>query len=109
VRLGSVGDVIAHSSIQDDRAAILQFGAQFAALAQQKMAFLAPVVGDVAGGVLHQSHPDVAELPGPPGCRARIARIGDAGQGGPINAFEGDILEFHGASIAKLCQKTDAL
>src|SRR3546814_6734295 len=62
MRLGLVGHLIAGAWCQVEGASIGQFGMQLAFQAQQNMPFRAPVIGHVAGAVLHHPYANRAEF-----------------------------------------------
>lgn len=62
MRLSAVCYLIAHPRCEDEGSAILEFGVQFAFEAQEDVAFAAPMVRQVAGGVFDHAHADVAKL-----------------------------------------------
>src|SRR5262245_54264433 len=66
VRLGAIGDLIAHARQQLEGAPVGEIGVQFAGDAEKDVTLLAPVVGDVAGRVVHDAHANGAKLPRPP-------------------------------------------
>ena len=55
--------------------AIRERGFKLAIEAQQHMAFAAPVVGQIARGVLHHTHPNVIEVLGAPSGQPLYARV----------------------------------
>ena len=66
MRLGRVGDLIAHAWAQHEPASVLEFGVQLALEAKQDVAFAAPMVRAIAGRVSDQAHAYAAELPRAP-------------------------------------------
>src|SRR4029453_6105351 len=78
----AVGDLVALALRQDHGAAVGQLGVQFAIQHQQHMAFLAPVVGQIARRVLDDAHTDVVEI-----ARAPVGLAGLAGMLGALHAF----------------------
>jgi hypothetical protein len=90
-----VRDVVSHPGTQNDHSAIFQFRMQFASITQQEVTFVAPVIGAVAGGILHHADADVAELSGAP-CRfPGFARMVHAGDGLPVDRLKRDVLQLH--------------
>jgi hypothetical protein len=73
VRFCVVGNLKAHARPQGEHSAVLECGAKFSLQAIQNVPFDAPVVRDIAGRALDDPNADVAELLGPPGCRASLA------------------------------------
>ena len=66
VRLGTVRDLIAGSGRQGHFAAVLELGVQHALQHVEDMALRAPVIGQIAGRILDDPHPYVAELTSAP-------------------------------------------
>ena len=46
---GIVGDLVAHARLENEAAAVFEFGMQFSAQAQQHMPFAAPMIGKIPG------------------------------------------------------------
>ena len=65
-----IGHLVADAGRQAHGAPVGQLGVEFAGEAQQDVALLAPVVGDVTRGVLDEPHADIAEL-----ARGKSARV----------------------------------
>jgi len=61
-----VRDVVGHPGTQNDHSTVLQFRMQFASITQQEVTFVAPVIGAVAGGVLHHADANFTKLSGAP-------------------------------------------
>src|SRR5258708_7789545 len=70
-----VRHLIAHAGRQLERAPVLQVRHQLAVDAENDVALGAPVIGDVTRRIVDEAHPDVAELPGPPGGNAGVALV----------------------------------
>ena len=62
MRLGVVGNLIAHAWFQNEVPAIVQLSAQLALHAEKNMAFATPVIGQIAGRVFDQADPDIGEI-----------------------------------------------
>lgn len=68
-----IGDLIAGARRQDKSATIVQFCMQFAFQAQQDVALLAPMVGQIIGTVGDHPNADVPKILGPPDGVSRLA------------------------------------
>ena len=75
MRLGVVGNLVAHSRPQCECAAILQLGDQLAVGAQQDVTLQAPVIGQVTRRVLDAADTDVTELLSSPECGAALTLV----------------------------------
>src|ERR1700743_74894 len=62
MRLGAVGDLIAHSRRQRERAAIGKIGPEFAIDAEEDVTLLAPVISQITRRIFYEPHQDDAEL-----------------------------------------------
>jgi len=78
-----VRDVVSHAGAQNDHPAVFQFRVQFTSIAQQQVTFVAPVIGTVAGGILHHADANVAKLTGAPYRLPSFARVIHAGDALP--------------------------
>src|SRR4051812_7951171 len=87
MRLGAVGDLVAHAGAQRERAAVGELGVQLALEAKEDVPLLAPVVGGVARRVLHHAHAQRTELAGAPqrdaGFAGMLGRLDMGPIGGP--------------------------
>jgi hypothetical protein len=90
-----VRDVVSHAGAQNDHPAVFQFRVQFTSIAQQQVTFVAPVIGTVAGGILHHADANVAKLTGAPYRLPSFARVIHAGDALPIDCLEGNIRQLH--------------
>ena len=95
MRLGAVGDLVAHARRKDEAAPIRKLGVQFAFQAQQDMALAAPVVGQITRGLLDRAHADGAELAGAPVSAAGFAGVYAGFDGGPVSSAEGEVVDVH--------------
>jgi len=75
MRFCPVRHLVADARCQDEFPAIGQLGVQFALEAQQDVSLLAPVIGQVAGAVLHHAHAEGVELLRAPGSYASFAFV----------------------------------
>ena len=75
VRLGAIAHVIAHARFQDHGPAVFQFRVELAFEAQDDVALLAPVIGNVARGVFNKADADIAELASAPVGDACVAWV----------------------------------
>ncbi len=66
MRLGVIGNLITHSRLEYESAAVLKFGMQLAFQTQQDMPLHAPMIGQIAGRVFDHAHPQIAEAAGAP-------------------------------------------
>ena len=64
--ISEVRNLIAHARLQLERATILQFGVEFAFKHIEDVASVAPMIGEVAGRVLHHPDPHIANVEGAP-------------------------------------------
>ena len=63
---GTVRNLVARAWAEDKSSTIAEFREQFPLQAHEDMAFLAPVIGEVAWAVIDQSHPHLPKMPGAP-------------------------------------------
>jgi hypothetical protein len=89
--LSVVRDVVGHPRAQNDLSAVFQFRVQFASIAQQEVAFVAPMIGAVAGGILHHAHANIAKMSGAPNRHPGFAGMIHAGNGLPVDHLERNI------------------
>lgn len=95
MRLGAVGDLVAHARRKDEAAPIRKLGVQFAFQAQQDMALAAPVVGQITRGVLDHAHADGAKLAGAPVSAAGFAWMQGGFNSRPVGSAEGEVVDVH--------------
>ena len=95
MRAVPVGDDVALPGSKDDLSSVAKLGDQLSFEDEHDVAALAPVVRDVAGGVVDHPDPDVARLLRPPGGHARLAGVRRRLHGGPVGRLEGDAFELH--------------
>ncbi len=72
MRLGLVGNLIAHARLEQELPTVFEFSIELALEAKQDVALGAPMIGQVPGCVFHHPHPNIPELP-----RAPIGGSGD--------------------------------
>ena len=96
MRLGPVRHLVAHAGLQREPAAVGQLGFKFPREHQQDVAFRAPVVRGISGGLLDHTHPDVIELLRPPVGDSADAAVFGFLYLGPIGGPEWNGLHFHG-------------
>lgn len=65
-RVAEVGDLVAHPGGQQELAPVLQFRLQLAANDVENMAPVAPMVGEIAGGIGDLANADIAQDEGTP-------------------------------------------
>jgi hypothetical protein len=106
MRLGAIGDLVAHAGGEDVRCAVSELGVQFPGEAEEDVPFVAPVIGAVAGGVFDHAHTDVAKLARAPRGGAVFACVRGGGDGGPVGDAEGDVGEVHGGGVRR-CRNGD--
>lgn len=75
MRLSMVSNLIAHAGFKHQGTAILQFSVQLAFKTREDMPLRTPVISPVAGRVLNQADPDVAEVTGLPVSHVRFAFV----------------------------------
>src|SRR5665647_2308494 len=95
VRLGVLRYLIAGAGLKDEAAAVFQLRHQLSFQDQQHMAAAAPVVRQVAGGVLHHAHSNVPHLERPPIGLARLTRVLGGRDRAPVHDAEGNLLNVH--------------
>src|SRR3954463_10538638 len=88
MRCAGGGDRVAHTWREAMEAAVIQLGGQFAAEDEDDVAAVAPVVGEVAGGIADHADASVADLQRAPEGGAGFAWILDFGNGGPVGQDE---------------------
>src|SRR5882724_3835503 len=101
----AVGHLVALARFQHDGAAVGQLGVQLAVEHQQDMALLAPVIGEIARGVFHHAHPDVAEGAGAPIGLAGLAGMLGAFHAVPIRRAKGYVEHQHGRAFSTVCAR----
>lgn len=90
-----VRDVVSHPGAQNDHSTVFQFRMQFASIAQQEVAFAAPVIRAVACGILHHADANVTELSRTPHRFPGFTRMIHADDGLPIDRLERDVFQLH--------------
>ena len=95
MRLGIIGNLVAHSRPQYKRAAILQLGDQLAFGAQQDVTLQAPVIGQVTRRVFDAADPDVAELLSSPEGGAALTLVLGGLNVRPVGDTKGNIGHLH--------------
>lgn len=73
MRLGLVGDLIAHAGLEQKLPTVFELSMELALEAKQDVTLGTPMVGQIPGGVFHHPYPNIPELP-----RAPIGGSGDA-------------------------------
>src|SRR6185312_2878647 len=94
--LGVVGDLVAHSRGEDVGGATLQLDVELAFQAEEDVAFGAPVIRQIAGGVVDPSDAEFAEGPGAPEGGARLSGMLGRFDLRPVGRAEGDGGHSHG-------------
>src|SRR5262249_45039657 len=95
MRLGAIGDLVAHARCERERAPVGKIGAEFAIYAEQDVPFLTPMIGDVARRILDKPQANVAELPGPPSRNAAITPMQSGLNARPVGGPERDVGYLH--------------
>src|SRR5688572_12462969 len=90
VRRGVVRDLVAHARGQLVGGAIRELGIEFALEAEQEMSLRAPVIGEIAGGVIHHAHAHVTKHARAPVRLAAFTRMARAFDARPVDDAEGD-------------------
>jgi hypothetical protein len=75
VRLAIVPDLVAHAGSKHEDPSVLRLCLQFAFNTKQDVPLHAPVVGDIARGILYEPHANAAEIPGTPYGVAGVALV----------------------------------
>lgn len=88
---GVICHLITHAGGECEDATVLEFGAQLAFETEEEVAFLAPVVGEIASGVFHHADACVAELARPPVCNAALTAMLSGLDLPPIRGAEWDV------------------
>ncbi|MNF60334.1 hypothetical protein D3C84_419500 [compost metagenome] len=99
--LGVVRHLIAHARRQGEDAAILQLGVQLPLEAEQNMALAAPVIRQIAGGVLHHPHPKIPKLLGVPVGDAAFPLVLGRRYVGPAGRAKWQVFDFHHNSLCR--------
>ena len=107
MRIGAIGDLIAHAGLEHERASVLELGRQFAVDAKQDVPLAAPVVGDIARRIVDHADTDLAELARAPGRFAGIARMPGRRDGRPVGRSERDIRHPH-HTTARSCRSGES-
>ena len=97
MRLCLIGDLITHAGGERELSAIREFRVELALETEQNMAFLAPMVGEVAGRVFQKTNPNMAKLPSAPKRFAGGAYMFRDFNGAPVGGAEGNIGDLHGS------------
>jgi len=95
MRLGVIGNLVAHSRPQCECAAILQLGDQLAFGAQQDVTLHAPVIGQVTRRVFDAADADVTELSSSPEGRAALTLVLGGLYVRPVGDTKGNIGHLH--------------
>jgi len=95
MRLGVIGNLVAHSRPQCECAAILQLGDQLAFGAQQDVTLQAPVIGQVTRRVFDAADADVTELLSSPEGRAALTLVLGGLYVRPVGDTKGNIGHLH--------------
>src|SRR6478735_6540848 len=100
--LGAIGDLIAHAGLERHHAAIGERGIHLAFQAQDHVPLGAPVIGGVAGRVLHHAHADAvllrAEILDAPDHLAAVAGMALRSDRRPVGGDEGNVTDLHRVS-----------
>src|SRR6185437_15329355 len=78
------------------RAAVTQLGREVPVEHVNRVAALGPVVGEIAGGVAHDAHAQVAELDGLPRRLAGLAVVQGRRNCCPVDRLKRHVLDPHG-------------
>ena len=70
-----VRDLVAHTRLQREDAAVLEFRVQLAVDTQDDVTLAAPMIREITGRVLNHANADVPEVPGAPVGRSRFAFV----------------------------------
>src|SRR5262249_37570385 len=90
-----VGDLIALSLLQKERAAVHQLRRHLALHTKDNVTFGAPMIGAVAGRIFDQPYADFPKLSRAPCCVTRLARMGLRRDRFPIRYPKWNFLELH--------------
>ena len=97
--LGVVRHLIAHARRQGEDAAILQLCVQLPLEAEQHVTLAAPVIRQVAGGVLHHPHPQLPKLLAVPAGDAAFTLVLGRRYVGPAGRAKWQCIDVHDRSF----------
>ena len=95
VRLCVVSDLVTAAGAEGDDVTVVQLGGEASLEDEQDVPPAAPVVGCVAGAVVHHSNPYGTELTRSPGRAPGIAWTDGGGNRGPVGDAEGYASHLH--------------
>src|SRR5262249_37204195 len=95
MRISSVGHLVAHAGLERERAPIREIGVQLAVHAEDDVALLAPMVGNVARRVVDHPDANLTELARAPGRDPALTRMGRRIDTRPIGGAEGNVADAH--------------
>ena len=101
LRLSAVGDLEAHSRLENEFSPISQVRLQLTLNAPQHMTLLPPVVRNIARGVLDHPDPDAREFACSPVRETNLARVLGRCDGRPVGSSEWDAFHLHVSSSPK--------
>lgn len=96
MRLGVVGDLVAHARFEREPSSVLEFGFKLSFRAQKDVTLDAPVICQVARRVLDHAYADRSEVAGLPVGFSRLACVLSFRNRRPVRRSERDALHVHG-------------
>ena len=95
MRLGTVGDLVAHPGTEVESPAVAKLRFELAGEAEQDVPLLAPVIGAIARRVVDHANADGAKLSGAPQGRASLAGVFGGRDCGPVGGTEWYLADLH--------------
>jgi len=95
VCFGTIGDLVAHAGAELESPAVAKLGVELTGETEQDVSLLAPVIGAVAGRVLHHANADGPKLSGAPQGRAGFAGVFGGRDCGPVSGAERNLGNLH--------------
>ena len=95
MRFRVICNLIADARTKLKPASVAQLGLEFTGETEKNVALLTPVIGTVAGRVLHHTDPNRTELPGAPKSNARFSGMLGGFDRSPISDAEGNLGDLH--------------
>ena len=108
MRFGAIGDLVTDPRGKHELTPISQFGVQFSLEAEQNVSLGAPVISEVARGVLDHAHTQIAEGTGLPLSEPLFALVTGALQLRPISEAKRQVRNFHDALFTMFFSSTPA-
>lgn len=94
-RITEIGDLVAHARLQLELSSVPEFRVEFTFDDQQDVTPIAPVVGEISGGVFNHSHPQVADVECAPRCISSLPCVHRGSYLAPVRDCERAGGNFH--------------